>query len=315
MDRAVARAIGGESPARVIAICEAKIIEADQAAHEAQLEAEAKRRYVGRSRIDRHGLQHMIARLGAGELDDVDALVDRVADVLARRPDNEGRSRDELRADAFGWLGRPEDLLALLDERPAPKKRRHRAIMFVHLSQAAVEAGSGVARVEGLGPHLLSQLRDLLGHRDLEVRPVIDLTERVSVNAYEHTDDIADRIHLTQPGDAFPHACRISRRLDLDHPEPYDPRGPDDQTNSHDSQPLSRTPHRAKTHLAYRCTRMPTGEVLWRTPHGLHRVVDHRGTRVIDDYEASIWLSDDPINRRLAVNWHRMRTGRDPLPL
>lgn len=316
VDAAVAAAIGGQSPARVIAICEAKIIEADQAAHAARVEAELKRRYVGRSRTDKYGLQHLIARVTAGEADDVDTLIDRVADVLAARPEHAGLSRDELRAEAFGWLGRPEDLIALLseDSEPEPKERRHRAVLFVHLHQAAIETMAGVARVEGLGPHLLAQLRKLLGHRDLEVQPVIDLNDRVSVNGYEHPERIKERIHLAQVGDAFPHATRISRRADLDHPDPYDPDGPDGQTNSHDSQPLSRTPHRAKTHLAYRCTRLPTGEVLWRTPHGLHRIVDHLGTRIIDDYEASVWLSDDPIDRKVAHAWHRYKTGRNPAP-
>jgi hypothetical protein len=313
VDRAVAEAIAGQAPARVIALCEAKIIEADQAAHAARIEAELKKRYVGLSRIDRQGLQHVIARVGAGEADDVNTLIDRVADALAARPENEDKQRDELRADAFGWLGRPEDLLALLAGEPEPEKRRHRAVVFVHLHQAAAESGSGVVRVEGLGPYLLEQLSALLGHRDLRVQPVIDLNDRVSVNGYEHPQGVADRIHLAQPGDAFPHACRQSRRLDLDHPEPFDPQGPDGQTNSHDSQPLSRTPHRAKTHLGYRCTRLPTGEVLWRTPHGLHRVVDHLGTRVVDEFEAGVWVSEDPINRRLAVNWHRYKTGRDPV--
>lgn len=314
VDRAVADAIGGQSPARVIALCEAKIIEADQAAHTARVEAELKRRYVGLSRIDKHGLRHLIARVTAGEADDVDVLIDRVADALAARPEYEGLSRDELRAEAFGWLGRPEDLLALLANEPAPRKRRHRGVLFVHLHQAALEGAAGVARVECLGPHLLEQLRRLLGHRDLAVQPVIDLNERISVNGYEHPEGIEERIRLAQPGDAFPHATRISRRTDLDHPDPYDPDGPEGQTNSHDSQPLSRTPHRAKTHLAYRCTRLPTGEVLWRTPHGLHRIVDHLGTRVIDAFEAELWVSADPIDRRLAHNWHRNRTGRSPAP-
>ena len=99
------------------------------------------------------------------------------------------------------------------------------------------------------------------------------------MNAYEHPERIKERIRLAQPGDAFPHATRT----------------------------------RAKTHLAYRCTRLPTGEVLWRTPHGLHRIVDHLGTRVIDDYEANVWLSEDPVDRKVAHAWHRYKTGRDPV--
>ena len=67
VDHAVAEAIAGQAPSRVIALCEAKIIEADVAAHTARIEQELKRRYVGLSRIDCEGLQHVIARVTAGE--------------------------------------------------------------------------------------------------------------------------------------------------------------------------------------------------------------------------------------------------------
>lgn len=322
VDEALAEPIARQAPSRVIALCEAKIIEADPGAHAARLADELKRRYVGLSRIDAQGLQLVIAKVTAGAARDVETLVDSVADVLASRPEHAGARRDELRAEAFGWLGRPEDLLDLLgraesdtgaEEHPRGRRRsRHRAVVYVHLHRSAVERGHGIARVEGLGPHLLDQLGYLLGHRELQVTPVIDLDERVDVNGYEHPERVAERIHLSCPGDAFPHASRISREVDLDHPVPFDPDGPEGQTSSHEGQPLSRTGHRAKTHLGYRCRRFATGEVLWRTPHGLHRIVDHLGTRAITDAEAEGWLSDDPQARRLARNWHRMKTGRDP---
>ncbi|MET0524539.1 MAG: hypothetical protein ABWZ91_07050 [Nocardioides sp.] len=310
VDHAVAEAIGGQAPSRVIALCEAKVIEADQAAHAARIKEELQRRYVGLSRIDREGLRHVIARVTAGDAADIDVLLDRVADALGKRPEHEGASRDELRADAFGWLARPDDLLALLAGVPEPRRFRHRAVVYVHLHEAALDAGAGVARVEGLGPHTLEQLGRLLGHRHVDVKPVIDLAERVSVDAYEFPEWIKERIHLMHPGDAFPHASRLSRRVDIDHPKPYDPDGPPDQTNSHDGQPLARTGHRAKTHLGYRCTRLPSGETLWRTPHGRHRIVDHLGTRVIDDLEAACWQSDDPSRRSLARSWHLLKTER-----
>jgi hypothetical protein len=234
VDHAVAEAIGGQAPSRVIALCEAKVIEADQAAHAARMEEELKRRYVGLSRIDAEGLRHVIARVTAGDAADVDLLLDRVVHALASRPEHEGTSRDELRAEAFGWLARPEVLLALLAGEPEPRRFRHRAVLYVHLHQAALDAGAGVARVEGLAPHTLVQLGRLLGHRRLTVKPVIDLAERVSVDAYEFPEWIKERIHLIHPGDAFPHASRLSRRVDIDHPKPYDVDGPPDQTNSHD---------------------------------------------------------------------------------
>ena len=51
VDRAIARVIGTESGGRVLAVAEAKIIEADPALHEQRVEAERRRRYVSLSLI------------------------------------------------------------------------------------------------------------------------------------------------------------------------------------------------------------------------------------------------------------------------
>jgi hypothetical protein len=57
-----------------------------------------------------------------------------------------------------------------------PKRARPRAVVYVHLSEAALTAGSGVARVEEVGPVLLSRLHMLLGdHCSISLKPVIDL--------------------------------------------------------------------------------------------------------------------------------------------
>ena len=56
VDAAVADAIGGESPGRVIELAQAKVIEADPAGYAERLRVELARRYVGRSRVDEHGL-------------------------------------------------------------------------------------------------------------------------------------------------------------------------------------------------------------------------------------------------------------------
>ena len=122
VDVAVATVIGRVSPGRVLAIAEAAIIEADQAGHAERLEAERRRRYVGLSRTDEHGLRTVIARVTAGDAVWIDATVDRVADILADRPDlrpeapGDDLTRDELRSLAFGWLARPAELLHLLLE-------------------------------------------------------------------------------------------------------------------------------------------------------------------------------------------------------
>ncbi len=310
VDAAVAETMAGHSPARVFEVCEAKIIEADPAAHQARLEEELKKRFVGLTRINPYGMQTFIARNPAGDVDDLITLIDSVADALAPRPEYDGCSRDELRAEALVWIGRPEDVLELLHpeepgEEPRPtRSTRKPATLFVHLHEAALTgAASGVARVEGLGPHSLAQLRRLLGGREVTVVPVLDLAEAVATNAYEHPEAIKTRIHLLRPGSGFPHATCTSRTVDLDHPLPYDPEGPPGQTSSHTSQPLTRSEHRAKTHLNYQAQPRGPGVTWWRTPHGLTRIVDHRGTHRIGPGESAMELD-------LASLLHRC--GGDP---
>lgn len=347
VDAAVARAIAGEAPSRVFALAEAKVIEADREGHQARLDAARQRRGVFLGRADDDGLQCVIARVTRGDAAWVDATVSRVAEVLATRPEHEGASRDLLRATAFGHLARPAELLRLLldedgrsrpDPDPDPDEPdptpcralalpadlldrlttadlaalRPRATLYVHLHEDALAGRApGVARVEGLGPHLLGELRELLGGARVRVSGVIDLAEQVSVCAYEHPESIRERIHLLRPGDRFPHASRTSRNLDLDHLAPYDPHGPPGQTGSHTSQPLSRTGHRARTHLPYRVRPLPTGETVWRTPNGRHRVVDANGTHPIASEEAAALTDGDPVDRALARLLHRVSTGQE----
>ena len=153
------------------------------------------------------------------------------------------------------------------------------ATVYVHLHQGAVEGTTGgVARVEGLGPLLLEQVRGLLGHANVALKPVVDLADRVSVNAYEHPETVKERVHLRTMGEVFPYGRATGRSVDMDHPVPYDPLGPPGQTGDDNAGPLSRHPHRAKTHLGYRVTQTGLTEYVWSTPHGLHRLVDEHGT-------------------------------------
>lgn len=296
VDQAVADAIAGESPARVLDLARAKVIEADPDGYAAGLEASLRRRFVSLSRPDEHGLQHMIAHVETGAAVWVDHLVDRVADALDARRDlvpdlPADAGRDELRAVAFGWLAHPEDVLDLLDTTPPDaqpqpqtqpqRRRRARAVVHVHLHEAALHRW-GVARVEELGPLLLDQVRRLLGHAHVDLKPVVDLADQVRVNAYEHPESVKERVHLRTVGEVFPHASRVSRLVDIDHPVEYDGHGPPGQTGDHNAAPVSRTHHRAKTHLGYVVRQLGPDDYVWRTPHGLHRRVDSTGTHPID---------------------------------
>ncbi len=121
MDAAIAEAIAGQAPSRVLELAAAKVIEVDPAGHAAKLAAEARRRFVSLSQTDEHGLRLVIARITAGDAVWIDAMVARVAEILTTRPDLRPETpteitRDEARALAFGWLARPAELLTLLLE-------------------------------------------------------------------------------------------------------------------------------------------------------------------------------------------------------
>ena len=119
VDTAVARAIEGHAPSTVFAIARAKIIEADPETHAAERERIRHERYVRLSRADEFGYRHVIARVTAGDAAWIDAMVDRVADILARTHGHD-HNHDELRSLAIGWLARPVDLLALLLQHTEP---------------------------------------------------------------------------------------------------------------------------------------------------------------------------------------------------
>ena len=331
VDSAVSRMIATEAAGRVLEVAEAKIIEADTELQEHRRDAERRRRYIGLGRTDELGLRTLIARLEAGDAVAVDALVHRVAEIIA--PRHPEAFPEELRALAFGWLARPAELFTLLLEHaePAPdpvldlgldepaqpepvralafpadlidalrdvdlRPLAPRAVLHVHLHEAALHAGDGVARVEGFGPVTFTALTELLHRHDIKVQPVKDLSDRVRHTAYEHPESLRDQVHLVTGGDYWPFATSTSRHVDLDHPTPYDHGGddsrdpPPDQTGSHNSGPLGRRHHRWKTHAGYRSRQCGEGRYVWLTPHGLGFLVDHTGTHRIHPEKARMIL-------------------------
>ncbi|HEU5036025.1 MAG TPA: hypothetical protein VFT70_03390 [Nocardioides sp.] len=207
-------------------------------------------------------------------------------------PELDDLTHDELRAIAFGWLARPDDIRELLaagtdtdqaDVRPGVRRKpHHAAVVYLHLHESAIAGtADAVARAEHLGPMLLDQVVRLLGHAHVTLKPVLDLDERTSVNASEFPEQVSERTRLRCHGDAFPHATNadtITGRYDNDHPIPYDGTGPPGQTGDRNNALLARYHHRAKTHRGYRPRHLGHGEYLWITPHGLRRLVTPAGT-------------------------------------
>jgi hypothetical protein len=323
VDRAVARAIAGHAPSTVLEIARAKVIEADPETHRAEQERSRHQRYVSLSRSDEFGYRHLIARITAGDAAWLDAMVDRVADILTTTMGHD-HNHDELRSIALGWLARPADLLKLLLEhtdepvegdehtgkdRPAwapghladtldkltamsarkLAKLRGRGRLFVHLTDEALRNRTGIARIEGVGPIDVRQLHEVLSHADVTVTPVLDLRMRRRVDAYEHPETIKDHVWTQTGGDCFPFTPRTATRdnVDYDHAVPYDDTGPPGQTGPHNSGPLRRRHHRTKTHSGLTTRIVGPGRHLWRTPHGQALLVDHTGTHRINPHEAS----------------------------
>ncbi|WP_433161285.1 DUF222 domain-containing protein [Kribbella sp. CA-247076] len=151
--------------------------------------------------------------------------------------------------------------------------------IYVHLTDHTLATGTGVLRAEDLGPLLANQLTELVGHAPYTVKPVIDLHDAVSVDAYEIPDRIRERVKLTHPVELFPYGTRETHAaMDLDHIEPYDPLGPPDQTSTTNLAPLRRFPHRLKTHGHWQVRRLNHTTLEWQTPHGFTFHIDPTGT-------------------------------------
>ena len=155
--------------------------------------------------------------------------------------------------------------------------------VIVHLTDKTLASGAGVVRAEGIGPLLASQLAELVGHGPYTVKPVIDLNDAVSVNAYEIPTRIRERVRLIHPVELFPYGTReTSDTIDLDHIEPYDLHGPTGQTSTTNLAPLGRFGHRVKTHArGWSVHRIDHKTLEWTTPHGFTFHVDPDGTHRI----------------------------------
>ncbi len=177
-----------------------------------------------------------------------------------------------------------------------PDRARPRAVVYVHLSQEALTAGTGVARVEDVGPIPLGRLRSLLGERcSISVKPVIDLPAgHIPVDCYEIPARLREQLQLRYPADVFPYAAGVSRRMDIDHTIPYlspDRGGPPGQTRIGNLGPHVRRNHRRKTHAGWQVRQPEPGVWLWRSPHRRIYLVNATGTHQLGDtkFAEAIW--------------------------
>jgi hypothetical protein len=173
-------------------------------------------------------------------------------------------------------------------------------VLHVHLSAAAltgtpeIDPGTGalglhLARVENHRQTVtVDAVREWCGvpGTQVVVKPVIDLAEPVSADAYEVPDRIAQRVRLQRPTCVFPHCGRPAGSCDLDHTIEYSDTGPPGQTSTDNLAPLCRKHHRAKTHpspagTSWHYRRLSAGTWLWTSPHHRRYLVHPDGTTTV----------------------------------
>ena len=197
------------------------------------------------------------------------------------------------RARAVGVLADPQyalDLRAAADHTGAatqvvPRRSGQRPTVHVHLHTEVLTGAGEVARVEGFGAQSLATierwLTGLTPGAHVTLTPVVDLTDHISVDAYEAPDRLRAQVDERDDGCRFPW-CGRRGRYDLDHIDPYvpvDDGGPPGQTSTANLAKLCRFHHRVKTHGDWTYRRDPDGVSLtWTSPLGRAYTVDQHGT-------------------------------------
>jgi len=276
VERDVRRLYGVVGWRRVLAGLKAAVMQA--APEKVQLKSEQARRarFCHLYKADDPTLGVVSACLDASDALVFDETVGRLAGILGQQGDQS--EMDVLRAKAMGLLGTPEQAVKVLAG-VAVEATPVRAQVYVHMHAATLEAGAGVVRVERIGPVMVSQLTDLLGHAKIRLAPVINVGDgcEVPVDAYEVPDVVREQVILRDRFEVLPYSSREARNLDADHTIAFQP-GIPGQTRPSNLGLLSRRAHRVKTHCGWQLLQPEPGWFLWTTRYGQVVVVGPDGT-------------------------------------
>ena len=286
VDNLVNDCLGVVSWRRVIERTRAAVIEvAPDAFCDTSARARAER-YVRKHHTDDPTVGLITARVNTSDAIFFDAMIDRIADLLADQDDHSNQAKDVRRAAALGVLATPARAALMLTEaagHPGPvpatdPRLLPSATVYVHVHDERLTTGHGPVRAEDLGPLHVQQLADLLGHTRITLTPVIHLGgAEEAVDAYDIPHRIRHQVLLRDRYEVFPYSTRNARRQDLDHTIPYQPGRPD-QTRPSNLGPLSRKAHRAKTAGAWHLDQPRPGTFWWQSPHGRRYRVSPHGT-------------------------------------
>ncbi|MBK8460066.1 MAG: hypothetical protein IPL43_07655 [Micropruina sp.] len=270
---------------RLLRFLDGMIAEADP---ERAAERTAKQRSDREVRLIHHqeATTTVLARVDLADGVSLDGTLARIASILAEHGDAE--SLDVRRAKALGIVADPARALALLDPDGDHSARRGGSLLptsqlIVHIAAESLASEYGVARVIAGQDQCainVTQLAAILRDTRVVVRPVIDLNDAPAVDSYEIPRLLRQAVIARNPYDVFPFSTRLSTGCDLDHTVPFrDDRSHVPRTRLGNLAPLSRRPHRAKTHAGWRVRQPRSGVFEWTSPLGYAYVVDALGTR------------------------------------
>ncbi|WP_370289372.1 DUF222 domain-containing protein [Nocardioides sp.] len=257
------------------------------AAEQARAAADGRRVLIGTSTAGADGMVEVYATLDAADALDLDKALGQVAADLKAAGSED--SLDVRRSMALGELGRKQ--LALDFGAPSEEaKNRRNLTLYVHLSQAALEAGVGIGRLENTRiPVTLDQIRTWcsVAGTKVTVRPVLDTGTVRHTDAYEATPMIREAVVLRDGTCVAPYCTHSARGADLDHIEPFDHAHParGGPTSTANLTALCRRHHRLKTHAGWTYEPITTPEgrsYLWTLPSSHRYLRGPTGTTPLD---------------------------------
>jgi hypothetical protein len=134
-------------------------------------------------------------------------------------------------------------------------------VLYVHLDR-----GSGTWCEEQAGVLTKEQARQIVGHANVTVRPVLDLAEDLTYTGYVAPPRLKEQLALLNAGYCtFPHCHRRAGAGDVDHQQPASKGGATESSNTHR---LCRKHHRAKDKGRWRVVEPARGMWVWASPAG-----------------------------------------------
>jgi hypothetical protein len=334
LDRTIAPFVTRLGPARLLKFVQALVVQADPEAADARWSKQARPR-VQIGPCQPNGLRDLYGWLTAADATYLDAALEQLSSILSAQGSTEtaetrratalGILATPARALALIQQSLAQPVVAGLDKEHAltvserdaghgsrspfrcaghtcgsitvpPDSLLPKATLIIHLSDDAVTTGVGIGRCERLGPVTIDQIRTLLGHTRVTVRPVFNPNGIEPVDAYEIPAPIRRAVLMRHPFEIFPYGSRPSAGLDLDHTRPYGwgrkfrPR----QTDPDNLGPFRRKVHRGKTHAEWRVTQPEPGWFTWVSPLGRRYVVTPGGLTNDDRHPPGSHPWDDP---------------------